>query len=147
MIFSDMNSSNRSSPLSCSQGSLYVWLEVITSNILKMYFVCIEYIVCICRNLILTLDWNIFLLGLCPFTFLLPKSSVTNIPFWRNIFDDEACLSIFSLSRTLRKVAIIGRTCNYHFFREIELSFYWFFIQCPKSNQTKFFTILKTMKT
>ena len=93
-------------------------------------------------NFILTLDWNIFLLGLCPFTFLLPKSSVTNIPFWRNIFDDEACLSIFSLSRTLRKVAIIGRTCNYYFFREIELSFF-IFLQCPKSNQTKFFTIFK----
>ena len=88
-------------------------------------------------NFILTLDWNIFLLGLCPFTFLLPKSSVTNIPFWRNIFDDEACLSIFSLSRTLRKVAIIGRTCNY-FSREIELSFYWFFVQYSKSNQSSF---------
>ena len=59
----------------------------------------------------LTSDWASFRPVLRrPCTRLLLKSSVTKTPFCLNNLEEDACRKMFSLSRLLLKVAIIGLT-------------------------------------
>ena len=133
-----MISSNRSSPLSCSQGSLYVWLEVITSNILKMYFVCIEYIVCICRILYLHLIetfscWDCVRLLFC----------YQNLQLQIFLFD-----VIFSMMRHVLvyflypehfgKLQLLDEPAIIIFSVKLNYHFIGLFIQCSKSKQSTF---------